>query len=137
MSTIQEALRQQDGPLEPLDSGWARTYTFAPDFPAFAGHFPNHPVLPAVAQIALALRVIAQAVGMEPVLLEIRQAKFMSPVLPERPVRVAVRPESGTCPEASPNAPGGLPKAPPSLWVCTLTCDNVKTSHCRLLLEFL
>ena len=64
------------------------------DHPAFAGHFPGHPVLPGV----LLLSFVMQALAARPLLAErvgatsrIDNAKFLHPVGPGARLRVALR----------------------------------------------
>ena len=64
------------------------------DHPAFAGHFPGHPVLPGVVLLsfvmqALAARpLLAERVGATP---RLDNAKFLHPVGPGSRLRVALR----------------------------------------------
>jgi 3-hydroxyacyl-[acyl-carrier-protein] dehydratase len=52
------------------------------DHPAFAGHFPNFPVLPGAVLIDEALKVIEQACGIDLTQWHISSAKFLAPVRP-------------------------------------------------------
>jgi 3-hydroxyacyl-[acyl-carrier-protein] dehydratase len=52
----------------------------AADHPAFAGHFPGHPIVPGALLIDLAIRAVAQATGRQ--ISAVAQAKFLSPALP-------------------------------------------------------
>ncbi len=54
----------------------------APDHPAYAGHFPGHPVLPGVVLLDEALSVISAAAGLPLSACELASAKFLSPVRP-------------------------------------------------------
>lgn len=59
------------------------------DHPCFEGHFPGHPVFPAVAQIDLLQKVISQKLGQEVIVTEVRKAKFLSPILPDMSLHVS------------------------------------------------
>ncbi len=61
-------------------------YSFAPSFPAFRGHFPDFPLLPAVVGLAAAMEAVASAAGSSPQF--IKRAKFMRPILPGAEVTV-------------------------------------------------
>jgi len=52
----------------------------------FDGHFPNFPILPAVAQFELALRFASQYFGTQISLAEIKRSKFSNFIKPETPV---------------------------------------------------
>lgn len=54
----------------------------AADHPAYAGHFPGHPVLPGVVLIDAALAAIADQTGHALSTRELASAKFLSPVMP-------------------------------------------------------
>ena len=60
------------------------------DHPCFEGHFPDHPVFPAVAQIDLLTDLLCQRLGQEIIVTEIRKAKFPAPILPNSRLRVQV-----------------------------------------------
>ena len=53
----------------------------ARDHPAYAGHFPGRPILPAVVLLAEALAVIAKELGSDPIF-SVSSAKFLRPVAP-------------------------------------------------------
>ena len=57
-----------------------------PDHPAFAGHFPGHPVVPGVVLLDEALSAIASAQGLEPRSWRLAAVKFQSPVAPGEPL---------------------------------------------------
>lgn len=54
----------------------------APDHPAFAGHFPGHPIVPGVVLLDEAIQALAAAEGMAPMALQVGVAKFLVPVRP-------------------------------------------------------
>lgn len=58
------------------------SYLVAGTFPAFHGHFPGYPVLPAVAAAALALEAVGALEGTNRPLRRVRTAKFSKPVFP-------------------------------------------------------
>ena len=69
-----------------------------PDHPAFAGHFPGHPVLPGVVLLSLMMEALAarpalaDLVGPTP---QISNAKFLQPVAPGTRLRITLK-EQGT-----------------------------------------
>ncbi|MCZ8175479.1 MAG: AMP-binding protein [Burkholderiaceae bacterium] len=69
-------------------------FRVAPDHPAFAGHFPGHPVLPGVALLAYVMRALAAdaalaaRLGAQP---QIAQAKFLAPVGPGAQLEVRLQ----------------------------------------------
>ncbi len=71
-----------------------REFTIALDHPAFAGHFPGHPVLPGVVLLSLVMQALADnadltsKVGATPC---IDNAKFLHPVGPGSTLRVALK----------------------------------------------
>jgi 3-hydroxymyristoyl/3-hydroxydecanoyl-(acyl carrier protein) dehydratase len=68
-------------------------FVIAHDHPAFAGHFPGHPVLPGVVLLSAMLQALAgqralqRRVGLQPT---IEQVKFLAPVGPGARVKVAL-----------------------------------------------
>lgn len=69
----------------------AGTFRFAADFPGFAGHFPGHPVLPAVVQVLSAQLVVERWLGRPLVMQQLERAKFLRQVRPEESLRVVCR----------------------------------------------
>jgi 3-hydroxyacyl-[acyl-carrier-protein] dehydratase len=83
-------------PLETDDSGAAaRTFRFDPDFPGFAGHFPEYPIVPAIVQILAAQTVIEGCHGGPLRLSAVEGAKFLKQVTPGQEIRVVCRPRAG------------------------------------------
>lgn len=60
----------------------------AADHPAYAGHFPGHPILPGVVLLDEALYALAAARGLEAAIGRIKSAKFLSPVSPGEALRL-------------------------------------------------
>lgn len=60
----------------------------ADDHPAYAGHFPGHPILPGVVLLDEALHALAAARGLEAAIGQIKSAKFLSPVSPGEALRL-------------------------------------------------
>jgi 3-hydroxyacyl-[acyl-carrier-protein] dehydratase len=54
----------------------------APDHPAFAGHFPGHPIVPGALLLDEAVLCLARAEGLPPGLVDVSVAKFQRPVQP-------------------------------------------------------
>lgn len=63
----------------------------APDHPAFAGHFPGHPIVPGVVLLDEAVQALAAAEGLLPVSLQVGVAKFLVPVGPGEPLSLSYR----------------------------------------------
>ncbi|MDR0735072.1 MAG: hypothetical protein LBG16_05275 [Elusimicrobiota bacterium] len=85
--TTTEAIKNLYTPTE----GGAR-FKLPADFPAFAGHFPGEPVLPAVAQIQMAVFVIGARAGRAAKLKEIKKAKFSAPVRAGEEIEIIIAP---------------------------------------------
>jgi len=60
----------------------------AADHPAYAGHFPGHPILPGVVLLDEALHALAALLGLEAASGQIKSAKFLSPVSPGEALRL-------------------------------------------------
>ncbi len=60
----------------------------AADHPAYAGHFPGHPILPGVVLLDEALHALAARQGLTATGGQIRSAKFLNPVSPGEALRL-------------------------------------------------
>jgi hypothetical protein len=92
-----DTLAALDAPAAPaaaLEADGDVALTIPADHPAFAGHFPGHPVLPGVALLSLVMEAIKARpalqtrLGPQPTL---DNAKFLSPVGPGATLRLALR----------------------------------------------
>lgn len=78
-SPMAEQIRASMGPLVLDAEGVRATFTFAPDFVGFQGHFPGRPILPGVCEVQAAL-LLAEAHLLRPVRLrEIERVRFTLP----------------------------------------------------------
>jgi len=66
-------------------------FAFEPHFPAFEGHFPGRPVLPAVVQLATVRFLAAKHLGKQLVPTCIDRAKFKAMVGPKEHVAITIR----------------------------------------------
>ena len=128
MTTLHTALHALPTVLRAEADGWNQTWTLPEDFPAFNGHFPGFPLLPAVVQMHMALEVMAAAQNAPlPRLLEVTSAKFMAPVRPLQAVTVTVRPVPSAAEQG---------QARPAVWDAVVTCEAVVAAKCRLQVEW-
>lgn len=67
-------------------------YLFPQDFVGFAGHFPGHPILPAIVEIMTVVVLVGAASGCPHRLVAVEDAKFLSPVSPDQEILVRCRP---------------------------------------------
>ena len=91
MSVMRRAVLQAASQLEHLpDQGvWRQSFCFAADSAVFAGHFPGHPVLPAVVQV-LMVQVVLEEIGQPAQLASVPQAKFLTPLGPDTPIMLTL-----------------------------------------------
>lgn len=61
---------------------YTATGVIAPDHPCLAGHFPGHPVVPAVVLLDFAAGALGQALGRPVRLAGVPAAKFLNPLAP-------------------------------------------------------
>jgi 3-hydroxyacyl-[acyl-carrier-protein] dehydratase len=82
-------------PRKEVEPGiWLSTFRFPHDFPGFAGHFPNAPVLPGIVQILAVIHTAG-----EYTLHRVKNCKFLRPVHPEEELSVRLRLTLGQNPE--------------------------------------
>lgn len=62
---------------------------------AFAGHFPGHPVLPGVVQLAWAQQLGREAFGLEAAVTRLEQIKFRALIQPDCIVELRLRYDAG------------------------------------------
>lgn len=76
------------------DATWpmAGTYRFSTDFAGFAGHFPGHPILPAIVEIMTVVALVSDRTGCRQRLVAVEDAKFLNPVNPDQELVVRCRP---------------------------------------------
>ncbi len=68
------------------------SFTFEADHPAFAGHFPGHPIVPGVLLLDRAQRIATIECGE----CELRMAKFLSPAGPGEILELEYSVENGS-----------------------------------------
>lgn len=67
-------------------------WTVSPDLPYLNGHFPQTPILPAIAIIDASTYLLQCALGRELTVKAIVSAKFLSPIVPGQVVRIEFEP---------------------------------------------
>lgn len=97
---------------------WRREYRLAADSIVFAGHFPGHPILPAVVQCLMAQMLTEEGLGRPLRLVSIVQAKFTRVIGPDEDITVNVK-----------------AAAAPGHWDCALAVGDETAARLRLHLE--
>lgn len=69
-------------------------YCFADSFAGFAGHFPGHPILPAIVEIMIVVALVGEKMGCRQRLVAVDDAKFLKPVLPGQKILVRCLPRT-------------------------------------------
>jgi 3-hydroxymyristoyl/3-hydroxydecanoyl-(acyl carrier protein) dehydratase len=66
------------------------TWTVAGDLPYLNGHFPNSPILPAIAILDASTYILQQVLAQPQLTVKVVQmAKFLNPIVPGQTVRIA------------------------------------------------
>lgn len=118
-SPMREALAAGALPLAACSAGgWQCVYTLPADSLAFAGHFPDHPVLPAVVQSLMAQMTVEAGLGCPLCLLAITQAKFTAVLTPDTQITLHV-----------------LPARKADHWDCTLHTGDTLAAKIQLHLQ--
>ena len=81
---------KESKPSNPESKSFDLDFVFEPNFPIFLGHFPGHPVLPAMVQIIIAEMTLEAWVGKVCKTQKLRQAKFLHPIVPPCTVNCSV-----------------------------------------------
>jgi 3-hydroxyacyl-[acyl-carrier-protein] dehydratase len=79
------------GPQPNTDGTTVFEFCFEAGDPAFAGHFPNRPLLPGVFQLEMARMAAEWILNCSLAVREISRAKFQRPILPDEPVRLELK----------------------------------------------
>ena len=74
--------------------GFAARYLFPDRFCGFAGHFPAHPILPAIVEILTVVSLVGEQAGRRQRLVGVEEAKFLIPVRPNQELLVQCRPRT-------------------------------------------
>lgn len=69
-------------------------YCFGDTFVGFAGHFPGHPILPAIVEILTVVSLVSEHTGCRQQLIAVEDARFLHPVQPNQEILVRCRQRS-------------------------------------------
>lgn len=96
-SYIQQQLMQRMSPVECIGDGiYSTSITFEPGFPGFEGHFPGHPIVPALCLVSVVEIVARQVSGLPKLRFsEIKNMKFKVPLVPGDVAAFTVRIDNG------------------------------------------
>lgn len=115
---LEAAPRDRKGGRKDVQKGWRRCMTLPADALIFAGHFPGHPVVPAVVQCLMAQMAIEEGLGRTLRLKAICQAKFTAALGPDQTISLRV-----------------VSARKPGQWDCTLHAGDTPAASLRLELE--
>ena len=76
--------------------GFERMVTIGTDHPSLAGHFPGHPVVPAVVMLGEIMDAIREMTKETIEFVGMPSAKFMSPLKPGEPLAIKLEQGDGT-----------------------------------------
>jgi 3-hydroxymyristoyl/3-hydroxydecanoyl-(acyl carrier protein) dehydratase len=72
------------------------SWTVDTDLPYFNGHFPQTPILPAIAIVDASTYVLQRALNQPDLTVKVVvSAKFLSPIVPAQKVRIEIRDQGG------------------------------------------
>ena len=82
--SLEEALHASSCPAVRVeDHHWTKAFFLPEDFSGFLGHFPGHPVLPAMTQITMARLLFQEVIGSADAL-NVISAKYTRPIYPRQ-----------------------------------------------------
>jgi 3-hydroxyacyl-[acyl-carrier-protein] dehydratase len=85
------AAARKAGPTVQPDGAHTFEFSFSPEDPVFAGHFPNRPILPGIFQLEI-VRMAAEWIHNRPLAVgEIAKAKFQRPILPGEVLKLSLK----------------------------------------------
>ena len=76
------------GPAQQCADGWHQIFCLPESFAGFEGHFPDNPVVPAVAQLLMGLLLAEVASGQPLTIVQVVKAKFVQPLRPLEQIEV-------------------------------------------------
>ncbi len=92
---LQEISAASLGGVTADDSGMLEgRYLFTESFAGFAGHFPEHPILPAIVEILTVVSLVGERLGIRQRLVAVEDAKFLKPVRPNQELLVRCQPRT-------------------------------------------
>ena len=102
-----------NGPTRTSDGTAILEFSFPPDDPTFAGHFPTRPLVPGVFLIEIARVAVELILAGTFTVREITKAKFLRPIIPAETVRVELKlaPQADTIHAHARLSVGGRPAA--------------------------
>jgi 3-hydroxyacyl-[acyl-carrier-protein] dehydratase len=92
---LQEIAAASLGAASTDDTGsFQSRYLFPDRFAGFAGHFPGHPILPAIVEVLTVVSLAGEQAGCRQRLVSVEDAKFLTPVLPNQELLVRCAPRT-------------------------------------------